>query len=146
MERIPRIRKGCRPERAWLGFMKVRMKDHLRAAHSGPANRLWVTPPFVTDHHSERHRPGLKEPAIHIRRVGTHLRGIDLNLVLEPRQRPIRVDDQHRCSGRSVSGDLRGEFEEAVYVLHAFQKMTPKTSRIDIEVARRRYRLIGGPS
>ena len=34
-------------------------------------------------------------------------------------------------------------FDEAVYVLHAFQKKTPKTSRLDIEVARRRYRLIG---
>jgi phage-related protein len=33
--------------------------------------------------------------------------------------------------------------EEAVYVLHAFQKKTPKTSRLDIEVVRRRYRLIG---
>jgi phage-related protein len=28
----------------------------------------------------------------------------------------------------------------------AFQKKTPKTSRLDIEVARRRYRLIGGQS
>lgn len=36
------------------------------------------------------------------------------------------------------------KFEEAVYVLHAFQKKTPKTSRMDIEVARRRYRMIGG--
>ena len=34
-------------------------------------------------------------------------------------------------------------FDEAVYVLHAFQKKTPKTSRLDIEVAKRRYRLIG---
>lgn len=34
-------------------------------------------------------------------------------------------------------------FDEALYVLHAFQKKTPKTSRLDIEVARRRYRLIG---
>jgi phage-related protein len=34
-------------------------------------------------------------------------------------------------------------FDEAVYVLHAFQKKTAKTSRLDIEVARRRYRLIG---
>jgi len=33
--------------------------------------------------------------------------------------------------------------DEAVYVLHAFQKKTPKTSRLDIEVAKRRYRLIG---
>ena len=35
------------------------------------------------------------------------------------------------------------KFIEAIYVLHAFQKKTPKTSRMDIEVARRRYRLIG---
>jgi phage-related protein len=34
-------------------------------------------------------------------------------------------------------------FTNAIYVLHAFQKKTPKTSRLDIEVARRRYRLIG---
>ena len=34
-------------------------------------------------------------------------------------------------------------FDEAVYVLHAFQKKTAKTSRLDIEVAKRRYRLIG---
>jgi len=34
-------------------------------------------------------------------------------------------------------------FNEAIYVLHAFQKKTPKTSRVDIEVARRRYRMVG---
>ena len=33
--------------------------------------------------------------------------------------------------------------DDAVYVLHAFQKKTPKTSRLDIEVAKRRYRLLG---
>ncbi|MCK6556357.1 type II toxin-antitoxin system RelE/ParE family toxin [Candidatus Binatia bacterium] len=33
--------------------------------------------------------------------------------------------------------------EDAVYVLHAFQKKTRKTSRADIEVAARRYKLIG---
>jgi len=32
---------------------------------------------------------------------------------------------------------------DAVYVLHAFQKKTRKTSRQDIELARRRYRQIG---
>jgi len=34
-------------------------------------------------------------------------------------------------------------FDDAVYVLHAFQKKTAKTSRLDFEVARRRYRMIG---
>jgi phage-related protein len=35
-------------------------------------------------------------------------------------------------------------FEKAIYVLHAFQKKTQRTTRIDIELAARRYKLIGG--
>ncbi len=35
------------------------------------------------------------------------------------------------------------KFEHAVYVLHAFQKKTRKTSQADIEIAARRYKLIG---
>jgi phage-related protein len=31
------------------------------------------------------------------------------------------------------------KFNEAVYVLHAFEKRTPKTSRHDLQLARRRY-------
>lgn len=31
------------------------------------------------------------------------------------------------------------KFEEAVYVLHAFQKKTQKTSKRDIELGQRRY-------
>jgi len=33
---------------------------------------------------------------------------------------------------------------DAVYVLHAFQKKSQKTSRQDIELARHRYKQIGG--
>jgi phage-related protein len=36
------------------------------------------------------------------------------------------------------------KFRDAVYVLHAFQKKTRKTSKRDIEVARQRYGQIGG--
>jgi len=36
--------------------------------------------------------------------------------------------------------------QDAVYVLHAFQKKSRKTSRQDIELARRRYGQIGGAS
>jgi phage-related protein len=32
---------------------------------------------------------------------------------------------------------------DAVYVLHAFQKKTQKTSQSDLDLARRRYKLIG---
>jgi phage-related protein len=35
------------------------------------------------------------------------------------------------------------KFEDAVYVLHAFQKKTRLTARRDIELARKRYRHIG---
>ncbi len=34
------------------------------------------------------------------------------------------------------------KFDEAVYVLHAFQKKTNKTPKSDIEIARRRYNAI----
>jgi phage-related protein len=36
------------------------------------------------------------------------------------------------------------KFAEAIYVLHAFQKKSPKTARTDLDVARRRYKLIPG--
>lgn len=36
------------------------------------------------------------------------------------------------------------KFVKAIYVLHAFQKKTQKTRREDIELARTRYRQIGG--
>jgi len=34
------------------------------------------------------------------------------------------------------------KFEEAVYVLHAFQKKTQKTSQQDIDIARTRYKAV----
>jgi phage-related protein len=36
------------------------------------------------------------------------------------------------------------KLQDAVYVLHAFQKKTRKTSRPDIDLARKRYRQMGG--
>lgn len=51
---------------------------------------------------------------------------------------------------RDAAGAVRvvymAKFEEAVYVLHAFQKKTRKTSQADIELAAQRYELIGGRS
>jgi len=45
---------------------------------------------------------------------------------------------------RDATGAFRvmylAKFEEAVYVLHAFQKKTQKTARAEIELATRRYR------
>lgn len=49
---------------------------------------------------------------------------------------------------RDNSGAYRAiyvaRFETAVYVLHAFQKKTQQTAKADIELARVRYKLIGG--
>ncbi len=36
------------------------------------------------------------------------------------------------------------KFEDAVYVLHSFYKKSRKTNQNDIEIARRRYKQIGG--
>jgi phage-related protein len=53
-----------------------------------------------------------------------------------PGAREIRVRDE--------AGAFRviwvTSFGNVVYVLHAFQKKTPRTSRNDLELARRRYR------
>lgn len=50
----------------------------------------------------------------------------------------------------AASGAFRvvyvARFTDAVYVLHAFQKKTQKTSKGDIELAARRYKLIGDQS
>jgi phage-related protein len=37
------------------------------------------------------------------------------------------------------------KFDDAVYVLHAFQKKTQQTAQADIDLARQRYKLIGRP-
>lgn len=48
---------------------------------------------------------------------------------------------------RDASGAFRAiyvaKFAEAVYVLHAFQKKTQKTSKADLDLAAKRYKLIG---
>lgn len=51
----------------------------------------------------------------------------------------IRVRDS-RGAFRTI---YVAKFANAVYVLHAFQKKTGKTRQTDIELARKRYKLIG---
>lgn len=49
---------------------------------------------------------------------------------------------------RDVSGAFRAiyvaKFTDTIYVLHAFQKKTRKTSQVDLDLAAHRYKLIGG--
>jgi len=49
---------------------------------------------------------------------------------------------------RDVAGAFRTvyvtKFSNSIYVLHAFQKKTQKTAKADLDLARRRYKLIPG--
>jgi len=56
-----------------------------------------------------------------------------------PGAHEIRVRD----AARAFRVIFVAKFKDSVYVLHAFQKKTRKTSRMDIELAKRRYRMIG---
>jgi phage-related protein len=51
---------------------------------------------------------------------------------------------------RDASGAFRviyvAKFKAAVYVLHAFQKKTPQTAKVDIDLAKVRYKMIGDKS
>jgi phage-related protein len=51
---------------------------------------------------------------------------------------------------RDVSGAYRAIYvakvEAAVFALHAFDKKTQQTTKMDVELAKARYRLIGGTS
>lgn len=53
--------------------------------------------------------------------------------------REIRVQDEH-CAWRVI---YLCDRPEGVYVLHAFQKKTERTSKRDMELARERFRMIG---
>jgi phage-related protein len=56
----------------------------------------------------------------------------------------------HEIRVRDASGAYRAiyvaRFEAAIYVLHAFHKKTQQTTKMDVELAKARYRLIGGTS
>lgn len=63
---------------------------------------------------------------------------------------PIVGAGAYEIRVRDESGTYRviyvAKFVTAVYVLHAFQKKTPQTAKMDIELAKARYRMIGGKS
>jgi phage-related protein len=50
---------------------------------------------------------------------------------------------RYRDAGGAFRVIYVAKFAEAVYVLHAFQKKTQKTAKADIDLAARRYKLIG---
>ena len=60
---------------------------------------------------------------------------------------PIVGAGAYEVRVRDSNGAFRAiyvaKFADAVYVLHAFQKKTQKTAKADLDLAARRYKLIG---
>ncbi|MFY9260973.1 MAG: type II toxin-antitoxin system RelE/ParE family toxin [Gallionella sp.] len=60
---------------------------------------------------------------------------------------PTVGDGVYEIRVRDAAGAFRvmyvAKFADAIYVLHAFQKKTQKTSKTDLDLAARRYKLIG---
>jgi phage-related protein len=52
----------------------------------------------------------------------------------------IGVNEIRVRAGGAIRAIYVAKFAEAIYVLHVFQKKSRKTSRLDIELARVRYR------
>ena len=81
------------------------------------------------------------------RTAGFELRAVQNGL--EPRDwKPVQSVGQGVKEVRiHVLGEWRiiyvANIRDAIYVLHAFQKKTQKTSQRDIELARKRYKQIG---
>jgi phage-related protein len=59
------------------------------------------------------------------------------------RMKPLEFLGSSRDDYRAI---YVAKFEAAVYVLHAFQKKSQQTAKVDIEFAKARYRTIGGKS
>lgn len=88
-------------------------------------------------------------PADVRRRVGVELMRVQLGGVpTEFKPMPVVGSGVFEIRVRDASGAYRvmyvAKLENTVYVLHAFQKKTQGTARTDIELARVRYRMIGG--
>jgi len=57
------------------------------------------------------------------------------------------TSNKSSTSTRAANGAFRvmyvARFTHAVYVLHAFQKKTQKTAKYDLDLAAKRYKMIG---
>jgi phage-related protein len=54
------------------------------------------------------------------------------------------IEIRYRDEGGAFRVIYVAKFAEAVYVLNAFQKKTQKTPKLEIDLAAKRYKLIGG--
>src|ERR1700722_13644107 len=103
MECVRRIGETRGHVTAGLGDVEVRVEHDLRATSGCPAHRLRIPPTLMADHDPKRERADLEYLSARAGRVGCLLRGIELNLVLDPGDSPVRVD--HQCGDYQRTAD-----------------------------------------
>ena len=86
-------------------------------------------------------------PAVVRRAVGVELMRVQLG-GKPTNYKPLKIVGPGACEVRvQLDGAWRviyvARFEQAVYVLHAFQKKTQRTAKSDLELAAKRYKMIG---
>ena len=78
------------------------------------------------------------------RRIGQELRRVQAGgLPMDGKPMPgigLGVNELRVRAGGAYRVIYVAKFAEAVYVLHAFEKKSRKTARLDVELARQRYR------
>lgn len=87
-------------------------------------------------------------PAEARRHVGYELHAVQAGLMPSDFKHMLNVGSGAYEIRVKVLGEWRviyvAKFDDAVYVLHAFQKKTQKTRKEDIDLAAKRYKQIGG--
>ena len=87
-------------------------------------------------------------PAEARRHVGYELHAVQAGLMPSDFKPMLNVGSVAYEIRVKVLGEWRviyvAKFDDAVYVLHAFQKKTQKTRKEDIDLAAKRYKQIGG--
>ena len=86
-------------------------------------------------------------PASVRREIGVELMRVQLG-GMPTNYKPLKTVGAGACEVRvQLDGAWRvfyvARFEKAVYVLHAFQKKTQRTAKSDLELAAKRYKMIG---
>lgn len=86
-------------------------------------------------------------PASVRREIGVELMRVQLG-GMPTNYKPLKTVGARACEVRvQLDGAWRviyvARFEKAVYVLHAFQKKTQRTAKSDLELAAKRYKMIG---
>ena len=87
----------------------MRVEDDLRPAPNGPAHGLRIPPPLVTDDDTEGEIADGEHASFGARQVQSVFRRIDLDLVLEPRDRAVSIDDESGGDERAVHDALGAE-------------------------------------